>query len=42
MLFVYGVTVDFSSFNYYASRHLIKNTNVFDLMSGVLAPPAED
>ena len=42
MLFVYGVTVDFSTFNYYASRHLIKNTNVFDLMSGVLAPPAED
>jgi alkaline phosphatase len=38
-LFVYGIEVDFSQFDYYSSHHLIKNTDVHNLMVDVLEKP---
>lgn len=40
-LFVYGISVDFSEFEYYGSQHLIKNIDVFNLMYNVLDDPDE-
>ena len=40
-LFVYGIKVDFSEFDYYGSQHLIKNIDVYNLMYNVLDDPDE-
>lgn len=40
-LFVYGVEVDFSKFDYYKSNHLIKNIDVYNLMYDILHPTEE-
>ncbi len=39
MLFVYGIRVNFSMMPYYYSRHLIKNTDIYELMYGILSHP---
>lgn len=38
-LFVYGIEVDFSEFDYYGSQHLIKNIDVYNLMYNILDDP---
>ena len=35
-LFVYNLKVNYSKFNYYSSNHLVKNTDVFNLMKEIL------
>ena len=35
-LFAYGFEADFSSYNYYASHYLIKNTDVYRMMRRLL------
>lgn len=40
-LFVYGVDVDFSKFEYYGAHHLIKNIDVYNLMYDILHPTEE-
>ncbi len=36
MLYVYGIAVDFSKYDYYYSKHLIKNTDIYTLMKSLL------
>ncbi len=38
-LFVYGIEVDFSEFDYYSSQHIIKNIDVYNLMYNILDDP---
>ena len=40
-LFVYGVDVDFSKFEYYGAHHIIKNIDVYNLMYDILHPTEE-
>lgn len=40
-LFVYGIDVDFSKFVFYGAQHLIKNTDVYELMKQLLNDPVQ-
>ena len=39
VLFVYGIDIDFSKYDYYSSEHIIKNTDVHRIMVDVLENP---
>ena len=40
-LFVFGAAADFSKFEYFNSEHLIKNTDVYELMADILKYPTD-